>query len=91
MLIYSGVHALHNLNQKWPIIGLQLLALLLLRHALSVANADGNGDGDGGADDDAFTFFSVSRCDIHTHTHNLLHDLCYLNFLDDGDYDLEMC
>ncbi|XP_022858713.1 uncharacterized protein LOC111379553 [Olea europaea var. sylvestris] len=36
-----------------------LLALLLLRHALSVANADGNGDGDGGADDDAFTFFSI--------------------------------
>lgn len=70
MLIYSGVHALHNLNQKWPIIGLQLLALLLLRHALSVTNADGNGDGDGdgGADDDAFTFFSVSRCDMHTHT-----------------------
>ncbi|KAL2546832.1 RING/FYVE/PHD zinc finger superfamily protein [Forsythia ovata] len=34
-----------------------LMALLLLRHALSITDADG--DGGGGADDDAFTFFSL--------------------------------
>ncbi|KAL2486912.1 RING/FYVE/PHD zinc finger superfamily protein [Abeliophyllum distichum] len=34
-----------------------LMALLLLRHALSITDADG--DGNGGADDDAFTFFSL--------------------------------
>lgn len=35
------------------IVSCQLMALLLLRHALSLTNAEG--------DDDASTFFSVSR------------------------------
>lgn len=36
-------------------VHLQLMALLLLRHALSIT-----GDGEGDADEDASTFFSVS-------------------------------
>lgn len=36
------------------------MALLLLRHALSIGDSDG-GDSDGGDGDDASTFFAVSR------------------------------
>lgn len=36
------------------------MALLLLRHALSIGDSDG-GDSDGGDSDDASTFFAVSR------------------------------
>lgn len=36
------------------------MALLLLRHALSIGDGDG-GDSDGGDSDDASTFFAVSR------------------------------
>lgn len=40
----------------YSVVSWQLMALLLLRHALSLTNADG--------EDDASTFFSVSKISV---------------------------